>query len=213
MPGSWELPTAPHVLVAILTRETVATAWAKSFRELTLPPLSTVSFLYGMPYDHARNNACEDALKHNFQWLFFLDDDVTLPPNALQVLLSSKLDIVSGLYYRRNIPIAPVALMEAKPKPTFINGFQANSVFEVDLVGAGCLLISRKALETVGSPWFEWLMDRADIPEDQRCSEDFAFCRKAKKAGLKVWLDTRVQCQHIGLGRSAIGGDYAPVTV
>jgi hypothetical protein len=213
MPGAWEIPTSPEVLVAILTREIVSTAWAKSFREMVLPPASTVVFLSGMPFDHARNNAVEEALRHNFKWLFFLDDDVLIPNDAIRTLISNNADIVSGLYYRRNLPIAPVALMEARPKPVFIDHFTAGSIMEVDLVGAGCLLISRKVLQQLKSPWFEWRLDKPDLQDDQRCSEDFAFCREAKKAGFKILLDTRVQCQHVGLGRSSIGGEYLPVTL
>lgn len=213
MPGAWEIPTSPEVLVAILTRETVATAWAKSFREMWLPSASNIIFLSGMPFDHARNTAVEEALKHNFKWLFFLDDDVTIPGNALQTLISNQADIVSGLYYRRNLPIAPVALMESKPRPTFIDNFKRGSVFEVDLVGAGCLLINRKVLQSLKSPWFEWRLSKTELPENERCSEDFAFCRNAKKAGFKILLDTRVECQHIGLARSAIGGEYLPASL
>jgi glycosyltransferase involved in cell wall biosynthesis len=213
MPGAWE-QTPPQVLVAVLAgREAVSTKWAIHYRSMQLPPQSDIHFLSGMPFDHARNTACDSALKGNFQWLFFLDDDVLLPPDTIPKLMSRNADIVSGLYYRRSPPIAPVALIDTKPRPTFIGSFNAGDCFEVDLVGAGCLLIHRRVLEAMKWPWFDWKLDRFDIPEQERCSEDFHFCREAKKKGFKVWIDTSVQCQHVGYGKSEIGGSYSPLTL
>lgn len=213
MPGAWE-QTPPQVLVAVLAgRDAVATKWAIHYRSMQLPPSSDIHFLSGMPFDHARNTACDSALKLGFQWLFFLDDDVLIPPDTIPKLVSRGKDIISGLYYRRVPPIMPVALIDTRPKPTFIGSFNAGDVFEVDLVGAGCLLIHRRVLESMKWPWFEWRLDRFDLPEDKKCSEDFAFCRDAKAKGHKIWLDTSVQCQHVGYGRSAIGGEYAPLTL
>jgi hypothetical protein len=180
---------------------------------MQLPPASDIHFLSGMPFDHARNTACDSTLKLGFQWLFFLDDDVLIPPDTIPKLVSRGKPIISGLYYRRVPPIMPVALLDTKPKPTFIGSFNAGDVFEVDLVGAGCLLIHRSVLESMKWPWFDWRLDRFELPEDQKCSEDFAFCRDAKAKGHKIWLDTSVQCQHVGYGRSAIGGEYAPLTL
>jgi hypothetical protein len=209
MAGAWELPP-PGVLVAILTRGTVSTQWGISFRNLRLPPASDIGFYSGMPYDHARNTACQQALERGFSWLFFADDDVCMPADTIERLISHGLDIVSGLYYRRNEPIMPVMLKEGNPKPSFIIDFTPGQLVEADLVGAGCLLIHTRVLRAMKKPWFEWLLDREDIPEGARCSEDFAFARKAKSLGFKIFVDTAIQCEHIGYGRSLVGGRFAP---
>lgn len=209
MPCIWEL--RPQVLVAILTREMVATAWAKSLRELALPPHSTVSFVTGMPFDHARNTACQSALDHGFQYLFFLDDDVVAPPDAIQTLMSSNLDIVSGLYYRRAMPIHPVALIDTPNGPQPLQNLIG--IQKVDFVGAGCLLIKRHVLEKMaavnGKNWFEWTLDK-ELP-GRKLSEDFEFCRRAKAMGFDIYADTRVRCSHIGLAASSYGNEYKPV--
>ena len=211
MPGAWEFPP-PQVLVGILTRGTVPTKWAVGYRNLQLPPMSDIMMPSGMPFDHGRNTVCQVALEKNFQWLFFMDDDVIAPPDTIQRLINRNADIVSGLYYRRAEPIMPVALYDTKPKPTFVTNIQLGQVVEVDLVGAGCLLIHQRVLKAMKKPWFDWLMDRDDIPEEEKCSEDFAFCRKAKKDhGFKIILDTSIQCLHVGYGRSEAGGMFKPL--
>lgn len=206
--GSWEY-RPPEVLVAILTREMVTTAWAQRFRDLQLPQSSHVIMLAGMPFDHARNVACERAIEMGYTWLLFLDDDVMPPVDAFARLAQHGKDIISGLYYRRNEPIAPVMLIGRQ----WITGFQQGAVFEVDLVGAGCLLIHRRVLETMKKSWFEWCVDRLDLASENRLSEDFSFCDKAKREyGFQIWIDTNIQCAHAGIGQAHMG-QFKPLTV
>lgn len=217
MPGAWEF-SRPQIVVAILTREIVSTKWAQSFRNMQLPPGCPTTFLHGMPFDHARNTACETALREGFDWLFFLDDDVAIPPDTVTRLASHGKDIVSGLYYRRAQPIVPVMLRyDSKQVPQWISQWQTpGQLLEVDMVGAGCLLIHRRVLERVPSPWFHWQLDDpnpelAALPGG-RLSEDFFFCRKARQYGFSSWVDTSIVCSHVGLGESRMeaGGTFTP---
>lgn len=221
MPGAWEA-ASPNVLVATLTRELVTTKWAMSYRNLQLPPHSATSVLTGMPFDHARNTACENMLNNGFSWLFFLDDDVATPPDIIHRLLSHQKDIVSAVYNRRALPICPVALRyDAQGQAQWVTGWpQGSTLIDVDLVGAGALLIHRRVLERMQKPWFEWELGRVDPPGAQnvpaKLSEDFAFCRKAKRNyGFQIFLDTTIQCEHIGLGESkmAVGSTFTPSSV
>lgn len=214
----------PNVLVAILTRETVTTKWAANHRNMQLPHGSSVSYLSGMPFGHARNSAAQSTLDHGFEWLMFVDDDVCLPADAIPRLMSHGKDIVSGVYYRRALPIQPV-MLKYKPdgkEAEWITAWNPPGVLiEVDLVGAGCLLIHRRVLERMPKPWFIWELEpevtkyiRAGMgtPEsDPVHSEDFSFCRNAKRLhGLKVFVDTSIICEHVGYGSSREGGVFVP---
>lgn len=208
MAGSWEILEQNRVLTVILTRENVTTAWASGFRNLSIP--GTYTFLSGMPFDHARNTGCLKVLELDFEYLFFLDDDVIPPWNAIHTLMSHKQPIVSGVYYRRNPPICPVMLRETAEGRTWVTEFYAPDLIDVDYVGAGCLLIHRDVLIKMGKNWFDWRCDREDIPPTERMSEDFSFCYEARKLGYKIKVDTSVQCRHIGLGESRVGGNFVP---
>ena len=237
MPGAWEIPRR-DVLVATLTRELVATKWAMGYRALQLPGSAACTVLSGMPFDHARNMACESLLNNDFTWLFFLDDDVVAPPDIYGRLVSHGKDIISGLYYRRADPVVPVMLnFDDKGQAQSIKEWNPpNSLLEVDLVGAGCLLIHRRVIERMTKPWFEWELGKEPPPNPckncgressvreecpkasgkmhepsavipPRLSEDFAFCRRAKRDfGFKIFVDTSVVCQHVGLGEAGVGG-------
>lgn len=204
MPGAWEC--TPDTLVVILTREMVTMRWAASLRTINLPPNSNIRTLAGMPYDHARNVGCEEALAKGFQWLFFLDDDVVMPPDGIHILKASNLPLVSGLYYRRHDPITPVAIAVTPQGSQWITGYERGKLFPADYVGAGCLLIHRSVLERMPSPWFEWWRDHKDRPENEQLSEDFAFCYKAKKLGFQAYVDTRVECLHAGISAAGPEG-------
>ena len=190
MPGCWEY-APPPVLLAILTRGIVATRWSIGYRELQLPPGGVPIFLSGMPFDHARNTAVQRAIDGGYTWLFFLDDDVVPPANAFDLLMRHGQDIVSGVYYRRSKPILPVMLKESSKGSEAITSFTPGSLLEADLVGAGCLLIHRRVLLEMKKPWFEWLLDHDDLPENAKCSEDYSFCRKAKASGFKIFVEIK----------------------
>lgn len=214
MTGAWERES-PSVLMAILTREIVTTKWAFGLRNISLPSSSGVVFKSGAPFDVARNAAVTDALEAGFQWLMFLDDDVIPPGDVFYRLAGHNADIVSGLYYRRQEPICPVAMtLDAKGQAQWVTTWNPpNSIVEVDLVGAGCLLIHRRVLERMQAPWFEWEIGKNDpsAPKGRSAmSEDFTFCLKAKAAGFKIHLDTSIRCEHVGLGQSSGDGSFRP---
>jgi hypothetical protein len=199
------------VLVGIPTRGLVPMQWALGLRALVLPTKSTIVPVSGLPFDHARNALVKEMIKSSYDWIFFLDDDVLPPPDAFEKLRTHGRLAVSGLYFRRTIPLIPVALHDTVPDPSPIGGYLPGQQIEVDLVGAGCLLLHKKIFETIPKPWFEWCRDREDLPERDRVSEDFAFCRKLRQYGVKVLLDTSVECTHMGYGQSDVGGRFTPL--
>ena len=201
MAGAWELINHEQVLTVILTRETVSTAWAFGFHNLHIP--GTFMALAGMPFDHARNNGCQKLLEMGWDWLFFLDDDVIPPPDTIHRLVSHRLPIISGVYYRRSPPLVPVMLKETNRGSEWYSEIPTHGLMEVDYVGAGCLLIHRDVLTKLpplspSNHWFEWRVDRPDLPEPERMSEDFTFCRHARNHGFKIMVDTAIRCRHAG---------------
>lgn len=227
MPGAWE-ENNQSVLIAILNgREVVHTKWALALRNLQVPLQNQIITPKGLPFDHARNDAVRHALSHNFTWLFFLDDDVVAPYDGLARLLNHKLDIVSGLYFRRSPPLNLPVMMRNEPAKNekgelvknekgeqvlvanWVSKFDAPALLQVDYVGAGCLLIHRRALEktmeaTQGRP-FRWLSEVGG-PDGRKLSEDYAWCDTAQKCGFKIMVDTGIQCGHIGSAEASING-------
>jgi len=157
---------------------------------------------------------CQTAIEGGFKYLFMLDSDVIPPRDAVLRLMSRNLPIVSGLYCRRSPPHGvPVAQKGGQ----WVTQFAHGSCFEVDVVGAGCLLIRRDVLEAVaknpqrpGHVWFDWRVNYQGLrPREECMSEDFTFNLHAKKLGFPTYLDTSVVCRHVGLA-SATYASFVP---
>lgn len=213
MPASWELPRYGPVLVGVLHVDVVTTAWAMGLRKLELPGGGAVVPVAGMPFDMARNVLAMQALDAGAEWLFFLDSDVIPPPDAVRRLIDRDLPIVSGLYARRSPPHAvPVAIKNG----AWLTQYKPGELVDVDLVGAGCLLIHHSVLRNLppvkpGRHWFSWQVDLKGVEPQEWClSEDFVWCRWAQKHGYRIILDTSVVCRHVGSAQST-PGQFVPL--
>jgi hypothetical protein len=206
MAGAWEIRDSNLVVCGILHTEVTTMAWSLGFRNLQIP--GPVLPLTGMPFDHARNVACQKALEIGAQYIFFLDSDVVPPHDAIYRLISHRQPIISGVYCRRSPPVAVPVLIR---NGTWFTVPPNSGIVEIDLVGAGCLLIHRSLLESLppqrpGKRWFDWRVDMQGIlPPGECLSEDFTYCQHVRRHGHKVLCDTSIQCRHIGYGEATYG--------
>lgn len=133
----------------------------------------------------------------------FLDSDVIPPPDAYIRLMAHRLPIVSGVYHRRSHPVGvPVMIKNG----TWYAGYPKNSLVEVDLVGAGLMVIHRSVLTSIppldpdlGRNWFSWRVDRGHkLPPGEGLSEDFAYNLHCRRHGYKIIVDTSIISKHVG---------------
>lgn len=163
-----------------------------------------------MSIDNMRNFAAKAAIEGGFEYLWFIDDDVLLKPDALQHLLALKSDIAAGITLIRGYPYDPMLF-------TFADGRQSPNLTEyeqlfrkdgsirkldgLDAVGFSCCLIKVSLLKKVEAPWFL---------TGPNFTEDVFFCQRALafKKDLSVACSKHVQTAHI-LGLETISPDNA----
>lgn len=203
--------------LAILVPHTgeVSSEWCLMFRETPLPPGSQIFMSRGMPIDVTRESMVKTALNAGFEWIFFLDSDVILPKDALQKLFSHNLPVVCGLYKaKKPNGFFWAAWMKGKTpegKDAFVPiANWSGRLFEVDVIGTGCMLVHRKVFEGIRAktdiPFFMWarerntvLLDKLNLPDPmmREVSEDFWFCLLAKYCGYQIVVDGDVKCGHL----------------
>ncbi len=171
------------------------------------PAGTIIQSLKGLPTDFARNKLVKLAMDNKSDYIFFLDSDVVCPADAIYKLLSDNLPIVSGIYRNKTDGLPAAWRLIPNPTPTGkyapLNGFGGDGALEkVDVVGMGACLINMEVFKRVKYPWFKWGIDIYS----SGVSEDFAFCEKAKEAGLPTYIDCRVICEHEEL--AVLGADF-----
>jgi hypothetical protein len=169
--------------------------------------------LAGAPcIDIARAVLAEQALEleERPDVLLWLDADMTFSPNTCRTIASEawfREAIVGCLYAGKSLGSDPQCIFKGEAKP--IQCFEFGSVIEVHSIGFGVVAFPTKMLETIAEkqelvpqrvgkktyrPWFT-----NDPRWDSAHSDDYAFCRRARESGFRVFADTRQRVGHIGL--------------
>lgn len=151
-----------------------------------------------VPVDKARNMLLKEAIIANCDYSLWLDADIYLTTEGFNHLYTTvqlpDKDVVSGIYYERAPPYNPVLRMEAEfNKMKIVYDYPTDKLFEVDGMGMGCVMMTRKAMNAVfkahgGEPFYF----------NKEASEDLNFSRNLRKLGYKITVNPLVQCTHIG---------------
>jgi len=151
----------------------------------------------GMNTVSARNKIVYRAIEKGYDYLFFMDSDMTFPPDTLDRLLNHNKDIVGGFYVRKKKGFLPNAFKlgfheNGKVMTEFVTDFR-----EVEAIGTGCLLIKTDVFKNIETPWFHY-KPTLGSPDHHMVTEDIVFCENAKKAGYKIYCDGTIACGHVG---------------
>ncbi len=146
----------------------------------------------------------DDAINGNFDYLFFVDDDIILPENALASMIAvaeadPQTAVVGGLYYSRD-SARPIAVADWNSEDTtnaHIPAFSSTSTDKVDGIGFGCALLRVAVARHIGAPYFPaHVYIETAARRVRQCDEDYLYCERVRKAGFNVRLDGRIRCRH-----------------
>lgn len=161
------------------------TRFAISMQALQIPAGSRTRWLVGNDVAGNRNKVCAE-LGDEDQWLWFVDDDHTFPPDILTKLMARDVDVVAPICLRRVSPFLPVACVDDGFLDLSLYG--KDELVEVQHTGSSGMLIRRHVIEALPEPWFEL---------GNGISEDVNFCRAAVKAGFKIHVDLSCWLSHL----------------
>ncbi|MFE7798574.1 hypothetical protein [Nocardia sp. NPDC057440] len=160
--------------------------------------------------DQARSRIATEALAEGFEELMWIDSDIGFNPNAVAMLRSHDLPIVSGVYAKKRSRALVCSLLPGTEKIILGEG---GGVMEILYAAGGFLLTKRSVYEKIAEhenlpvcnihfghtnvPYFLPLI----VPHGENhwyLGEDFSFCERARRSGFSVYADTRFRLEHFG---------------
>lgn len=128
----------------------------------------------------------------NFDYVLFMDDDMSPPPEALNVLLDRKVDIIGAICTVREDPPLPNALKYIEKGFTFQKGdIDRAGIWKVGAIGTGFMLISRKALEIVGEYTLKHTYQQRyqGMPQEMAFEKEAVLRERAKADHNQWWFE------------------------
>lgn len=193
----------PKLLIAIPHMGTFSDIFFNSFFQMMLRVTQYKNLEVGFQmisnsliYE-AREMFIDFALENKYDYILFLDSDMQFPEDIIEKLIAHGKEITSGLYFKRQPPYTPLVYKrEIKDEEVYF--YQAKELgkglYEVDGVGAGCMLIKTEVFTKIEQPFFyPWISST----KQSGLSEDLAFCHRAREVGYKIYVDTNVECGHV----------------
>lgn len=204
------------ILVAVPTFETITPDTFKSIFNMNKDGHEVIfDFVRGYDCATARNNIAQMGLNIGADYVLMVDNDVTIPANALPQLLDDPKDVTLGYYAHRDTnnrysgrtcicrlyqPDGELYFnypLESEYTADEMHGMEASGKYKVQIHGGGmgCAFIKTDIFRKLSYPWYDWV-NYGDAHRGM-LSEDLYFCEKCKQAGIPIYTDTRVACGHL----------------
>lgn len=200
--------TRPKVMIAVPTLSMVHTEFMSSILALDTDcaDVHVAIEANSLVYD-ARNHLCMKAYEDcKADYVLWIDSDMVFEPDIISRFLKHMEDgkeFVCGIYFARKLPTSPVIAKEIKwdqdknntitHDVTKFTDYPKDQVFEIAGCGLACCMMSTKLIfETAaafGMSPFEPLPG---------LSEDYSFCWRIGKRGIKMYCDSTIKVGHVG---------------
>lgn len=189
------------ILIAIPCMDQVPVPFCYSLAQMDKPDGCSLSMKAGSMIYTSRDSLATTAIQNDYDYVFWMDSDMQFPKDALTSLLKTlqeeKLDMISGLYYRRMPPYSPVLFDKLEIAEDGTADFTEyteipEGLFEIGACGFGCVLMKTDVLFDVLSSYREMFTPIG------RNGEDTSFCWRARQCGYKIYCDPSVKCGHVG---------------
>ena len=144
-----------------------------------------------------RNNLVEQAKEKECTHMIFLDTDQIYKQDTIQRLLMNRdKSVVGGVVHRRYPPYAPILYRGELGNYEYVSDDEMYSgeLVEVDATGTACMMIDMDVFKHIKKPYFKQSKNNGKV-----VGEDIYFCSRVRNSGLKIFVDTSIQVEHISL--------------
>jgi len=155
----------------------------------------------------SRNILAAKAVNGGYERILWLDSDMCFEPDLAKRLaadMDEGRDFVSAVYFKRRLPTSPVIAKHIdwyedengwpQSLAETYEDYPKDSVFEIAGCGFGAVMMKTELL-TMALTAFRC----TPFTPMPYLSEDYAFCWRLGKLGVKMWADSRIPIRHCGL--------------
>ena len=193
-----ELGKSVAILTPIGVDSNVHSMYTMGLLKTLKPRKNTILHKIGHFIDHNRNELAREAMEDGYDYLMFVDSDIALNPYTIARMIvraeDSSSPVQSGIYMQKRPFYRFHAYKLVRGELTeVIIGLEElrdylGKTTEVDVAGAGCLLIKSSFLLEVPRPWFKTTVDK----NNKVVGEDVHFFRTIDQIGVSTTLDGEV---------------------
>ena len=162
---------------------------------------STLLLKSSLVYD-ARNQAAQKAVAEGYDYVLWIDSDMTFEPDMMGRMFESLGDrqFLTALCFSRRPPFKPCIFEKievtqdgyaALPHAVNWHDYPRNQIAEVAGAGFACVLQKAEMLDVMLSTYGVPFFPIAGL------GEDLSFCYRAGKIGYKMYADTSIKIGHI----------------
>lgn len=191
------------VYLAVLNQGEIAVELSQCLDSIlsTSPFPLFIDYSCEKPISYNRNQIVKRFLERpQYDYLIMIDSDIVPSPDYLK-LIDFKKDIISGLCFAfTKSNVFPLILKKDKKKIegskympyVSVHPDKWKGLVEVDAVGTGAIVLSRKVLEAIPYPF----RNEYSKTGEKMLGLDLNFCRRARAKGFQVFCHTDYVCSH-----------------
>lgn len=158
-----------------------------------------------------RNRILMEFMKSDCTHLLCVDADLGWPAQAVLAMLKHDVEFVAGVYPARG---EKSFIFRAKLKEDESIIKNENGLLAMQYIPAGFMLLKKSAIKKMmdfhDDLYYEpkaetlkhlngWCLFDTGVWEGEFWGEDYFFCRKAREAGIDIWVDPLIEFDHAGL--------------
>lgn len=190
------MATKPKALTVMCTGGTPRVDCLYAAKNATEQAGGDFDCVRAFPITTGRNIAAHRALDGGYSHLWFVDDDVLVPPDALALLLALESDLASGCvpyFSAHHLLLLNVVADKSNGSRGWLWHWK-DGPFETAECSTACLLIKREVLESLRDdlPWFRFVQH----PKGDMTGEDIDFSRRVMARGHRAVCHGDVRCGH-----------------
>lgn len=185
------------ILIAVPTFETIQPEVFRAIYNLR-PAGHELSFDFVKGYDCAvaRNRIGVFAQDGGYDYVLMVDSDTIIPPDVLELMLDTPVDICLGVCPRKNTDEKKTAMIKLGDRSYHDSYFYPelpDGKTKIKGGGFACALVRTYVFTALDYPYFQYVTNE----DCSTLSEDFYFCQNAHLMGFDIWMDPRVRCGHL----------------